>query len=145
MRRVEMRRAEVLLKVPLLPSQLGNISEAIYKHLNACIGKYIKKLNSIVICYEEEVGIMSEVGVIDRTAESIFFKVSVEFILLYIPINGVSEGKLERHLENGVELSSYGVLSVVIKGSFTIPHGVYPYRVQEVHGDKLQVKGVFIE
>jgi len=138
------QRVEVLAWVPLLPSQLDNLSEGLYQHLNSYVGKYIKALKGVVLCYSDELHMVNESGAVVDADPQVYFNIKVEFIVVKILIGKHARGRLEDRTEGEVWLSTFGILPVRIKTSEKVAEGSHRYKIEDIDIKKMQITGSFV-
>ncbi|OAG29020.1 hypothetical protein NEDG_01159 [Nematocida displodere] len=142
---ISFQKVEVLLRIPLLPAQLANISEGIFAFLNLFLGEYIKQFKGLVICYSEEIALVDGEGVVIGGDPRTYFKVKVEFLILKMFLHKVSYGYLESATETECELSSFGVIAVRIPHTGPVASGLHKYMIKDIDIKTPRIIGAFIE
>ncbi|OAG33676.1 hypothetical protein NEIG_02084 [Nematocida sp. ERTm5] len=128
---VQFQRVQTVMRIPIYPYQLNNITEYTYKYLNKYIGLYIKALKGVIMCYTESIGVLDNVGIITGTDPKVYVKLSVEFILLKIIKNGTVTSEIKTNpTGTGMYSLIHGTIPVQVSGR--VQEGLYKYEIVHV-------------
>ncbi|KAI5179765.1 hypothetical protein NEOKW01_0228 [Nematocida sp. AWRm80] len=138
------QKINVFMNIGVHNNELDNITSAIHTNLSQYIGEYIKILRGVVIGYTPEIGILQEAGTIIESDSKVYFKVSVEFIVLRIILKCKSIGTVEDRVEDTPPytlLSSYNIIPVHVYTNDTLS-GVVEYYIKYISLYPLYIEGV---
>lgn len=110
------RKIDCLVKIPVHPAQLSDVSAALYAHLNSLISMYIRKLKGVVLCYTDSVGMASALGAILPADPRVYFELQAEFVVLSFRVGGKARGVVQEAGEGGGRVLSHGVINVAVAG-----------------------------
>lgn len=71
------------IKIEILPVELEDISNSVYKYLNLMISRYYRVFRGVVLCYTENVTFSDDIFIIVNNA--LYCSVNVEFLILSTP------------------------------------------------------------
>lgn len=144
MQGIQFQKVQAVLRIPILPSELNNMVEGIYKHLNGYIGEYMKPFKGLVICYTENIGIINDFGTIIGIDPKVYIKASVEFVIMKIVVGGEVSGYLTETATEYTEIKTHGIVPVRIEGSKETIPGKYKCTVTGVNLYPFYLYGKYI-
>ncbi|KAI5186135.1 hypothetical protein NEHOM01_1300 [Nematocida homosporus] len=138
---------ETHIRIPIKPIHLSDIAASVYSFLNLFLGRYIKMLRGIVICYNGDISVLQEAGTIDNLGEVVYYKVAVEFVIMRIIINQPCTGLVEGTTtdDNQVELLVHGILPVKVPADGRTRHGWQTFVITKINIGQIVAQGIFID